>query len=74
MSDANKAQISAMILKRQVTWLNKTAKTLGITRNQLLIMLFNGLMTAEKEAENQGSLFKLYQSHLETLLEANLKK
>jgi hypothetical protein len=59
---------------KQVNWLNKTAKDLNINRNQLLTMLFDGLMTTEQESDKPDTLFKLYTTHLENLLEASAVK
>ena len=59
---------------KQVNWLNKTAKDLNINRNQLLTMLFDGLMTTEQESDKPDTLFNLYTTHLENLLEASAVK
>lgn len=65
---------SATIPTRQISWLNKQAKDLGISRNQLLTMIFSGMMVGEKEGQSSDTLFALYQSHIETLLEAAHRK
>ena len=59
---------------KQVNWLNKNAKDLGISRNQLLTMMFNGMMVGEQEGQSSDTLFALYQSHVEQLLEAAHRK
>ena len=66
--------ISATIPVKQIKWLNKQAKDLGISRNQLLVMIFNGMMVGEKEGQTSDTLFALYQSHIEQLLEAAHRK
>lgn len=65
---------SATIPIKQINWLNKQAKDLGINRNQLLTMIFNGMMVGEKEGQSSDTLFALYQSHIEQLLEAAHRK
>ena len=74
MSSKKTRNVFCTLPVAQVNWLNKTAKDLNINRNQLLTMLFDGLMTTEQESDKPDTLFKLYTTHLENLLEAQARK
>jgi len=74
MSNTKTRNVFCTLPVKQVNWLNKTAKDLNLNRNQLLVMLFDGIMTAESESNKPDTLFKLYSTHLENLLEAQARK
>lgn len=68
--DTKKQQITLVLEKKYVRWLDNQAKDLDVDRTKLCRMIFHGMMTIDTAAEEPDSLFAVYQNHLEGLLEA----
>ena len=72
--DPSKQQITLHIDRKYVKWLDKHAKDLQVTRTKLCNMIFHGMMSTEKLANEPDSLFNLYSNHLEQLMQESMKK
>lgn len=73
-NDPKTKQINCVLLKKQVDWIDKQAKLLGLDRTKVLRMILDGLMRTEAASKKDETLFNVYTNHLEMILEESTKK